>query len=135
MEKQQITVALDRDVMEVVDRQAEAERSSKSTIIRRVVSTWAKSLAEPAPRLVAAIALCAVLMTVAAAIAEEVPGPHSLTIADIYRLQHRIGVDRLVVARIGAVYPVDADGCIEVQVVEPLPDGSWRITAERECVR
>jgi len=43
MEKQQITVALDADVMAVVDRQAEAERSSKSTIIRRVVSTWAAS--------------------------------------------------------------------------------------------
>lgn len=78
MEKQQITIAVDRDVMEAVDRQAEAERSSKSSIIRRVVSAWAKSLAEPAPRLVSAIMLAAGLLAMCAMSAGAQPATQSV---------------------------------------------------------
>jgi len=48
--RQKVTVILDPDVREAVERQAQAERSSMSGICRRVLSDWATSHQAPAER-------------------------------------------------------------------------------------
>jgi hypothetical protein len=40
-ERQRVTVVLDRDIAEAVERQARAERGSMSGVCRRVLSEWA----------------------------------------------------------------------------------------------
>jgi hypothetical protein len=131
-----VTIVLDREVRQLVERQAELECISLSAVCRRAVTVWARTLtADPAARLTAALVLCMALMATAAAMADEVPAPHLLTVADLYRIQHRLGVDHLVVARVGDVLPVDADGCFRVQTYTLLSDGSWLVAQERECGR
>jgi hypothetical protein len=41
--RRRVTVVLDRDVSEAVERQAEVERGTLSGICRRVLSDWAAS--------------------------------------------------------------------------------------------
>jgi Ribbon-helix-helix protein, copG family len=41
-ERQRVTVVLDRDIAEALERQARAERGSKSGVCRRVLSQWAE---------------------------------------------------------------------------------------------